>query len=270
MQEANRAGASTSPLPLMSVGAIDAGLEHRDCPSCGSDRSVLVVAQRVDPTKLDRFAFASRKLPEHMHFRLVLCEECDLLYASPAPTAEALGRAYQEAAFDSAEESSFASATYATFLPAILSKVPDMGSALDIGTGDGSFLSVLRAAGVDDVVGVEPADPVTRRELERGLARGGEVVAPGDPRDPVGVTTRDPKRAVGRAGIDDDDLVDGPCDAREEAWQRRLLIADDHGERNRHGRSPYSASAHQRTRMLRIVRLVTFVAAIRNVPASTR
>ena len=32
---------------------------------------------------LGRFAFASRKLPEYMHWQLWECRRCDLLYADP-------------------------------------------------------------------------------------------------------------------------------------------------------------------------------------------
>jgi SAM-dependent methyltransferase len=141
----------------MTAAPIDADLEHRDCPTCGRDRAVVVAEQRIDTAKLDSFAFASRKLPEHMHFRLVRCTACDLLYANPAPKADALQRAYEGAAFDAAEESRFAVATYARFLPRILARVAAHGGALDIGTGDGAFLSALLAAGFDDVMGVEPS-----------------------------------------------------------------------------------------------------------------
>jgi SAM-dependent methyltransferase len=164
-----------SPVGPMTATPTDSDLEHRQCPTCGSDRFVLVAEERIDRSKLDGFAFASRKRPEYMHFRLVLCQACDLVYASPAPTADALRRAYHEAAFDSAEESRFASSTYAAFLPAILERVPSTGGALDIGTGDGSFLLALQAAGIADVVGVEPSSaPVeAAAETVRPLIRQG-------------------------------------------------------------------------------------------------
>jgi SAM-dependent methyltransferase len=159
----------------MTAAPIDADLEHRDCPTCGRDRAVVVAEQRIDPAKLDRFAFASRKVPEHMHFRLVRCTACELLYANPAPKADALQQAYEGAAFDAGEESRFAGATYAAFLPRILTKVPARGGALDVGTGDGAFLSSLLDAGFDDVVGVEPsAAPVAAAaDAVRSLIRRG-------------------------------------------------------------------------------------------------
>lgn len=138
-------------------------LADRACPLCGTtDRSVPVTEARVDAGRLDAFAFASRKRPEYMHHRLVLCRACDVLYASPAPTADTLDEAYAAAAYDSAEESVHASATYGARLPELLATLPPGGGALDIGTGDGSFLAELLAAGFDDVVGVEPSGAPVR------------------------------------------------------------------------------------------------------------
>jgi 2-polyprenyl-3-methyl-5-hydroxy-6-metoxy-1,4-benzoquinol methylase len=139
-------------------------LVARSCPVCGSAREDRVFAEaNVTATALDGFAFSSRKVPEHMHHRIVMCEACDVLYSSPVPTREFLETAYREASFDASDESRFASATYASFLPRIARSLPDRIGALDIGTGDGAFLAELLAHGFSDVVGVEPsAAPVAQ------------------------------------------------------------------------------------------------------------
>lgn len=130
----------------------------RPCPVCGSDdASNLFAEANFDTGKLDKYAFASRKMPEYMHHRLISCPDCDLLYANPVPTIDSLSQAYNEAAFDSAEEARFASRTYGNFLPDIVSKLPDQAGALDIGTGDGVFLEQLLSRGFSHVIGVEPS-----------------------------------------------------------------------------------------------------------------
>jgi hypothetical protein len=89
-------------------------LEIRTCPICGSSDESKVFAQaNFDMSKLGEFAFASRKLPEYMHYRLIECPTCDLLYASPSLALQQLAEAYHEAAFDSSEEAHYASRTYA-------------------------------------------------------------------------------------------------------------------------------------------------------------
>jgi SAM-dependent methyltransferase len=130
----------------------------RPCPICGSeDESNVYSDAHLDLARLDEFAFASRKIPEYMHYRLIACPACDLLYASPAPNVEALARAYRHAGFDSGEEARYASRTYASYLPAIIRRLPDKDGAIDVGTGDGAFLRELLATGFTGVAGVEPS-----------------------------------------------------------------------------------------------------------------
>ncbi len=114
-----------------------------------------------------------------MRLRLLSCPECDLIYASPVPSPEALAQAYEEAAFDSAEEARYAARTYALEMEDLLARLPDRHGALDIGTGEGAFLAELLRLGFDGVVGVEPstapiaaADPSVAGLIEHGVFRG--------------------------------------------------------------------------------------------------
>jgi SAM-dependent methyltransferase len=141
-----------------AAGAMPVPEVTRPCPVCGSgDESRVFAEARYDLAKLDRHAFASRKVPEYMHYRLVLCPTCDLVYASPVPSAEGLARAYDEAAFDSGEEAACAARTYGRLLAGIVGTLADRGTAIDVGTGDGAFLGELAAAGFSTVIGVEPS-----------------------------------------------------------------------------------------------------------------
>jgi SAM-dependent methyltransferase len=154
-------------------------LAQRSCPICGSvDASRLFAGTNVDLEALDRFAFASRKLPEYMHWQLMECRRCDLLFANPAPPPEDLANLYQDADFDSREEARLASRTYGQFLPEIVRRLPDRIGAVDIGTGDGTFLGELVAAGFQGVAGIEPssapiaaADPSVRPLIRHDVFR---------------------------------------------------------------------------------------------------
>jgi 2-polyprenyl-3-methyl-5-hydroxy-6-metoxy-1,4-benzoquinol methylase len=128
-----------------------------------------------DSSQWDSFAFSSRKMPEYMHYRLLECKWCDVLYANPLPARESLEEAYREAAFESAEEARYASLAYAELLPRILDKISRRAAALDVGTGDGAFLEHLQRSGFERVVGVEPSRaPVeAARPTIRSLIRQG-------------------------------------------------------------------------------------------------
>jgi SAM-dependent methyltransferase len=135
----------------------------------------VIVESDYDETKLGEFAFASRKTPDFMHFRMVRCPTCDLLYVTPAPDLDWVRERYRDAPFDAGEESRHAAATYARHLPEIIAKIPDCCGALDIGAGDGAFLEHLLEAHFSGVTGVEPSHaPVHHAKPEiRALLREG-------------------------------------------------------------------------------------------------
>lgn len=158
-------------------------LVERACPGCGSTRSRgRPIEPRFDLAQLDEFAFSSRKVPEFMRFRMVLCSDCELLYANPAPDGSFVEAAYHDSGFDSGEESHHAARTYAEQLPRIAAELPDRVGALDIGAGDGAFLAELQRAGFEQVRGVEPsraaaqsAAPELRELIREGFFSRGDA-----------------------------------------------------------------------------------------------
>ena len=151
---------------------------ERPCPVCATDAAAgrALHEQRIDVARLDRFAFASRKVPELMHWRLVACPTCGVLFASPAPPATALASAYRDAAYDSGEEARYAAQTYGELLREVLRRLPAEGPVLDIGAGDGAFLQVMKSFGFTNLAGVEPsraaleaAEPELRPLIREGV-----------------------------------------------------------------------------------------------------
>jgi SAM-dependent methyltransferase len=131
---------------------------NRPCPLCGWNGETRIFADsNIDLAELDGFAFASRKMPEYMHPRLLACGRCGILYGDPVLSPGTLASAYQTADFDSGGEAHYASTTYAAHVRKILPRLPDLRGALDIGTGDGAFLEALLQLGFRDVAGVEPS-----------------------------------------------------------------------------------------------------------------
>jgi len=159
-------------------------LLDRQCPVCGShDESRVAYPARINEAELDDFAFASRKLPEFMHLRLLKCPTCNVLYASPALAPDFLANAYRDASYDSNEEAEYAAATYAEQLDSILPAIGDREVALEIGAGNGAFLRHLREAGFRQVIGVEPsgqavarADESIRPLIKLGMFQAGDFI----------------------------------------------------------------------------------------------
>jgi SAM-dependent methyltransferase len=148
----------------------------RACPLCGGDDFQILAEATIDEGRLTDSAFASRKLPEYMHSRMVECNLCGMLYANPVLRPETLADAYKEASFDSSAESRLAATTYRALLDPHLTALPGRRSALDIGAGDGAFVEQLLRLGFEDVIGVEPsiapieaANPAIRGYLTCGI-----------------------------------------------------------------------------------------------------
>ena len=156
-------------------------LHERPCPICGpAAPSKLFAEATFDLQALGEYAFASRKLPEYMHWRLLECQRCDVLYSTPVPPFEELLKLYRQASFDSRKEAGQASKTYGSYLSRIAAKLPNRVGAIDIGTGEGAFLSVLHEAGFSQIVGLEPssaavaqADPAVKPLIREEPFRAG-------------------------------------------------------------------------------------------------
>lgn len=131
----------------------------RACPVCGAseDRSQLFAKENIDQEKISALSFASRKPPELMSHRLVCCNDCDLVYAPTPPSVEELASAYHSADYDSSEEAMDAAKAYLNASLPVIQKLPQLGRALEIGTGTGVFLELLAKAGFQTLVGVEPS-----------------------------------------------------------------------------------------------------------------
>lgn len=133
-------------------------LVFRPCPLCGTqDESQVFATEQIDPAQWDDQAFASRKVPEYMHYRLLSCSNCQLVYASPAPTRDALATAYRSAAYTSQVEAEYAARTYVRLVRRVATRLPDRTGVLDIGAGDGALLRKLLGEGFTQVCGVEPS-----------------------------------------------------------------------------------------------------------------
>lgn len=87
---------------------------------------------------------------------------------------------------------------------------------------------------MDDIVRIHPHHPVTRRLIEGELARGGEVLVPGEIEHLLAVVVCDRFRAVIGTGIDDDDLIDMIPKCIQAAGKCPFFILDNQCDRDGH------------------------------------
>ncbi len=155
----------------------------RACPVCTS-REIAEVrfSQKIDWQKLDDFAFSSRKTPEMMSWEMVRCASCDVVYAAEVPSGGSLIEAYHEADYDSVDEANYAARSYAREISPAAARLRNRGAAMEIGAGNGAFLTELKRMGFAEVVGFEPsraaiavATPEARSMLREGIMDAGKL-----------------------------------------------------------------------------------------------
>ncbi len=118
---------------------------------------MLFLPETIDHSKLSRFSFASRKVPEYMSHRLVRCRVCDLVYVPQPPSQDELAQAYHAADYDSTEEANDAASAYMKAMQEVFTRLPQRQAALEIGTGTGVLLELLHTTGFQKLCGVEPS-----------------------------------------------------------------------------------------------------------------
>jgi SAM-dependent methyltransferase len=144
---------------------------NRSCPVCNtpSKNAKLFQKENIDENKISSFSYASRKEPEFMCHRLVRCKLCDLVYVSNPPEEKHLANAYHVSEYDSSEEADDAAIAYIKTIQPILENLKVKKKVLEIGSGTGVFLELLKDRGFEDLIGIEPssaaiqAAPIHRR-----------------------------------------------------------------------------------------------------------
>lgn len=131
----------------------------RSCPICKApaETGTLFHEENIDKNKISEFSFSSRKEPEFMSHRLVRCSTCDLIFVSHPPEQSELADAYHVSEYDTSEEANDAAQSYIKAIQPILSKLKTKVKVLEIGSGTGIFLELLKADGFKELIGVEPS-----------------------------------------------------------------------------------------------------------------
>ena len=140
----------------------------RSCPVCNTstEDATLFLEESIDQSLFSGFSYASRKEPEYMCHRLVRCSACELIYASNPPEQAELAQAYHIAEYDSSDEANDAALSYIRAISPILTKLKTKASVLEIGSGTGVFLELLKKEGFTELVGVEPSSAAIRSAPE--------------------------------------------------------------------------------------------------------
>ena len=101
--------------------------------------------------------FSARRLPDRLHYRMVICRQCGLMRANPVLSPDALSVLYAQSHGHHEQLSQAAAETYARYFQENFSPFPAEGRVLEIGCGPGPFLKELMRQNYRNLHGVEPS-----------------------------------------------------------------------------------------------------------------
>lgn len=140
-------------------------LEDTICPICDT----LGNAEEVYPANFDfedfnTEIFSARRLPDQIHYRIVRCNRCGLLRSDPVISdGEFLNQLYSASHFTYSTEIDNLKQTYGKYLKRVpLPATPDK-VLIEIGGGNGFFLTQALEQGYNQVYNIEPSEDAIRQ-----------------------------------------------------------------------------------------------------------
>lgn len=134
------------------------------CAICGKQASFDVVfPANFAVSKINEGHFSARRIPDHIHYRLVKCRKCGLIFSTPILKPKQIARLYKESKFTYTKEVKDLKKTYAHYLDEALVYTNVKNSFLEIGCGNGFFLQEAIKRGFKQIYGVEPSLEATKK-----------------------------------------------------------------------------------------------------------
>ncbi|OGD88611.1 hypothetical protein A2Z54_00155, partial [Candidatus Curtissbacteria bacterium RIFCSPHIGHO2_02_39_8] len=133
-------------------------MKNLRCAICSEKtRTRLLYRANFDFEKLNEKTFSARRIPDNIHYQLNKCQNCGLIFSSPILAEKKIIRFYQKSKFTYEKEAVYLAQTYLSYLKTFRSNLSPKTKILDIGCGNGFFLSEIYKLGIKNVFGIEPS-----------------------------------------------------------------------------------------------------------------
>lgn len=127
------------------------------CPVCGQGVPYKIIyKENFDEKILNEDIFSARRLPDKIHYRIVKCRRCGLVYGNPILEEQKIIDLYKKSKLTYQEQIDDLKKTYGNYLNQIARLLPAKENLLEIGCGKGFFLEEAKEFGFRNVFGVEP------------------------------------------------------------------------------------------------------------------
>ena len=128
------------------------------CAVCGKNTPTeILYKQNFKLKDINENIFSARRLPDGIHYRILKCLNCGLVFSSPILPEATLKRLYKESKVTYGEQISDLTKTYGIYLKELEKHEVKKGRFLEIGCGNGFLLTEAKKQGYREVYGVEPS-----------------------------------------------------------------------------------------------------------------
>lgn len=128
------------------------------CAICKTNKHTSVLFdETMDFKTIDADIFSARRIPDQVHYQLLECHQCGLIFSSPILEEKVLKKLYRDSKLTYDHEIDSLKTTYGNYLQQTLKYAVKNPKLLEVGGGNGFFLEQAKDLGVQDVSGVEPS-----------------------------------------------------------------------------------------------------------------
>lgn len=126
---------------------------------CGQKQQIKVLYEATFAEEdLTNETYSARRMPDEVHYRILKCERCGLVFSSPIFSAKKLSKFYKKSACSYENQIPYLTKTYSKIIEQIKNDLPANPKVLEVGCGNGFFLKALVDSGfTKNVSGVEPS-----------------------------------------------------------------------------------------------------------------
>jgi len=134
------------------------------CAICQKKTSLKVLyKQNFSLNDINKNIFSARRFPDGLHYRIVRCRKCGLIFSNPVLSNTTLNRLYKESKVTYSEQISDLTKTYGNYLKSLENYGVKKEKFLEIGCGNGFLLTEAMKQGYKNVYGVEPSSEAVKK-----------------------------------------------------------------------------------------------------------
>lgn len=149
---------------------------------CGEKQQIRVLYEATFNEKdLTGKTYSARRMPDRIHYRILKCEGCTLVFSSPVFAENKLSSLYSKSLCNYGGQVPYLIKTYFDLISKIKGNLPKNPKVLEVGCGNGFFLKALVDLGfTKNVFGIEPsskmaskAEPILKGKIKVDIFKSG-------------------------------------------------------------------------------------------------